>query len=774
MAKVADKYFEVDQWKIIENGFDPDYGQVSESIFSLGNEYMGVRGYFEEGYSGAKLIGSYFNGIYERTKPDYSHYKGIADFTEYMVNSLNWLYAGIEVDGEKLDLATADIEGFVRVLDLKTGLLTRKFVWNTKSGKKIELAFERFLSMTDVEKAAQKIEIKSIDGDAEVNVEMGLDFSQIHNSSKRSMWRSEDSIYKVVDGDVYLGILARTVHTKQKVFGSCRIEADYVNVEEVKEEKIIAAKMQIKLPKNETKTITKIVNNLTLKDGEDKAQFQKKVDSEIEAFGDKGVDDSLATLDYDKMEIETVKWWENVWKHSDIVIEGDDENQQGIRFCIFQLFQTYHGAVKGTNIGAKGLTGEAYNGNAFWDTETYCLPFFLFNNREAAKNLLYFRYKTLDEARKRAEVLDCKGAFYPIATISGKECCNLWQHASLQLQASTAVAYGIWFYEKMFKDDDFMNHYGLEMLIEISRMLATRGDYSQDGKYGYYCVMGPDEFQMMVNNNCYTNYMGKFTLEYTLKKLAETGDEYPEIYKTVTEKVAFTGEEAKEWKNIADNMYIPYDEKTKLFEQNDGFFEMPHVDVDKIPITDFPLYDNWSYDRIYRNDMIKQPDVLMFMLLFNSQFSNEQLRANYEYYEPRCIHESSLSPSVHSILASQLHKEEEAYDFFGFATRMDLDNYNRNTNQGIHTTSIAAAWMNIVYGFGGLRTDGEDISISPSIPKDWNKYSFKIGYDNEIVEVTVSSSQIMLKTQNGKKVQLKVYDELIDIDGKGHICALNA
>ena len=473
---------------------------------------------------------------------------------------------------------------------------------------------------------------------------------------------------------------------------------------------------------------------------------------------------------YDKLEKENIDWWKKVWDSSDITIANDLENQQGIRFCIFQMYQTYHGAVEGTNIGAKGLTGEAYNGNAFWDTETYCLPFFIFNNQEAARNLLYFRYKTLDEARKRAEVLDCKGAFYPIATISGRECCNLWQHASLQLQASTAVAYGVWFYEKMFDDKDFLKKYGLEMLIEISRMLATRGDFNREGKYGYYCVMGPDEFQMMVHNNSYTNYMAKFTLEYTLDKINEIKSEDPDAYKKVAEKVAFDESEMDTWKNIKDNMILLYDDKTKLFEQHDGFFKLPHLDVDSIPISDFPLYDNWSYDRIYRNDMIKQPDVLMFMLLFISKFSQEQLKANYEYYEPCCIHESSLSPSVHSILASQLKKDDEAYDFFGFATRLDLDNYNRNTNQGIHTTSIAAAWMNIVYGFGGLRSDGEKLSVAPSIPKNWGGYSFNISYKGVVIEIKVDKENVYIKTKGDGVVELSVYGKDVEINSEGYKC----
>ncbi len=473
------------------------------------------------------------------------------------------------------------------------------------------------------------------------------------------------------------------------------------------------------------------------------------------------------SFSFDRLYEENAAWWKQTWEKSDIEIQGDEENQQGIRFCVFQMYQTYHGAVKGTNIGAKGLTGEAYNGNAFWDTETYCLPFFLFHDQTAAENLLYFRYETLDEAKKRAMMLDCKGAFYPIATISGRECCNLWQHASLQLQASTAVAYGIWLYEKITGDTTFTSEYGLTILIEICRMLATRGDYNAEHtRYGFYGVMGPDEFQMMVNHNCYTNYMGQFTLRYTLQVLQQMKENAPERLKQVLKQSGLTEEECRDWQEKADAMHIPYDEKRKLFEQHVGYFDLPHIDVDAIPIEEFPLYSHWTYDRIYRNDMIKQPDVLMFLFLFNSRFSRDVLKANYEFYEPRCIHESSLSPSVHSILAAQLGKEQEAFDFFGFATRMDLDNYNRNSGEGLHTTSIAAAWMNIVYGFGGLRSDAETLTLRPTIPEKWDSYRFRIVYRGEILCVHVEKGRVSLQTVNGGSLSLLFYDEPITVTGE--------
>lgn len=758
MAKVADMYFTTDPWKIIEEGFDSQYSTVAESVFSLGNEYMGIRGIMEEGYSGDTLVGSYFNGIYERIMQNKS-YKGITDCSEYMVNSVNWLALDITVNEEKLDLGKVKFEDFKRVLNLKNGVLTRSFTWVLADGKKMEVAFERFLSMEQSKVGAQKIALRPINFSGTATVTMKLDFSTIHKSVGENMWNCEEG---TCEGN-FISILGTTKKTKQQVYSCCVVSgSDVVSEKEFKAEKQIGKTLEVALEEGKTTFIERIAYNIVRKEVEEnpdyaqsKAKFAKEVETAREI---------VSAYSYDALKEENGAWWQRVWEKSDIVIEGDEQNQQGIRFCIFQMYQTYHGTEPGTNIGAKGLTGEAYSGNAFWDTETYCLPFYIFNDLSAAKNLLLFRYITLAEAKLRAASLDCKGAFYPIATISGKECCNLWQHASLQLQASTAVAYGIWFYTKLTGDVDFLADYGLEMLVEISRMLATRGDYTENGtKYSFYCVMGPDEFQMMVNHNFYTNYMGRFTLNYTLEVIEKLKEKDATKVETILSQFGVTQGEQQEWKKIADCMYLPQDKETGLFEQHEGFFKLPHVDVDAIPMEDFPLYHHWSYDRIYRNDMIKQPDVLMAMLLFNSDFTQEQLEKNYEYYEPRCIHESSLSPSVHSILAAQLRKRKEAYDFFGFATRLDLDNYNRNTNEGLHTTSIAAAWMNIIYGFGGMRSDGDTLNFNPSIPEQWSSYSFRITYQGEVIMVKVEPDYVSINTKDGKEISVVVYGKEVKL-----------
>ncbi|WP_239644589.1 glycosyl hydrolase family 65 protein [Enterococcus crotali] len=468
------------------------------------------------------------------------------------------------------------------------------------------------------------------------------------------------------------------------------------------------------------------------------------------------------TISYDEAKRRQEKYWQKMWASLDIQIEGDDLNQQGIRYCIFQLQQTYHGQNPSNNIGAKGLTGESYGGHAFWDTETCCLPFYLLNNLEAAKNLLEFRYQTLPQAKKRANELDCEGACYPIATLNGNEASDLWQHASLQFQPSTGVAYGIWHYLQVSEDTDFLFSHGIEMLIEISRFLRTRGDWSPTGEFGFFGVMGPDEFQLMVNHNAYTNYMAKKTFEYTLATLTEIKETHPKRIEELKQQLTLTDEEQVAWAKCAEKALI-ITEENGLIEQHDGFFKLPHVEINSIPIEDFPLYHNWSYDRIYRNDMIKQPDVLMFQFLYNQDFSLESKRINYDFYEPKTIHESSLSPSIHSILAAELGKEQEAYDFFGFATRMDLDNYNRNTKEGLHTTSIAAAWMNIVYGFGGVRTDGKELLLAPMIPQQWTSYTFKIHYKNSLIEIKVKQESAQFQILEGNPVTVKIYGEQTEI-----------
>lgn len=758
MAKIADLYYKLHPWKVIEEGFDPNRSMVSESIFSLGNEYMGVRGYFEEGFSGEFFQGSYFNGIYEYSdEVNKSAYLGIIDHTHFMVNSVDWLYTRISLDGEALDLNSSAYNDYMRVLDLKEGTLKRSFRWTTKNGKILKISFLRFLNMEQATEGCQRIIFEPVNFSGSINVAMGLDFSILQNYRQRNYWK----IHQKYADSSRAAILGETVSSGQRVFSGFELIGDKLSdCCVLEEEKLIGYHFTVMLQQGTESMVDKLVTNLVEKnEGIANEELWNKGLSGLAKQREKGLDQALAL---------NIQSWEQIWNRFDIEIDGDEKNQQGIRFCIFQMQQTYHGQNPGNNIGAKGLTGEAYNGHAFWDTETYCLPFYLFNNLTAAKNLLEFRYGKLDKAMERARMLDGEGACFPLATLNGEEACDLWQHASLQFQPSTGVAYGIWHYAHLSGDLDFLYGHGAEMLLQISRFLRTRGSWDGSGEhFGFYAVMGPDEFHMMVNNNSYTNYMAKKTFEYTVKVIRAMKAEAPEKLTVLKGKLNFTEEELLELKCCGEKMLILTDPETGVYEQHEGYFSLPHINIHDIPIEDFPLYHHWSYDRIYRYDMIKQPDVLMFQFLYNSDFSYESKRANYEYYEPRCIHESSLSPSIHSVLASELQKHQEAFEFFGFATRMDLDNYNRNTREGLHTTSLAGAWVNIVYGFGGLRSDGELLSLSPSIPESWNSYSFRIVYRTGILSVKVEKEKVTLTVLNDRKIKVCVYDKIYELDGGG-------
>ena len=738
MGKVSNMYLTVDPYLIIEDGYHKERHQVSESIFSLANEYMGVRDFFEEGISDTpQLIGTYFNGIIENSLEDTpSAYKGVVKRSHFTINSVNFFKCKLSVDGEVLDLNTSTFTDFRRVLDMNSGLLTREFNWIVK-GNNIKIKFFRILDMVDCESAYQRISLES-DKDVRVHLTLYLDNSIVHWGT-HCYW----DVVSFINKRGLYGVNAKTISTHQSL--SCVMSVNKKAHSIVTKDKELSAHYYLDLKANEVQNIDRHIAIVIDKNSDERIkELEKK---------------SISIINQNKSFEETLKsnteYFKEVWKKSDIEIDGNDIDQQGIRYCLFQLEQNYHGYAEDNNIGAKGLTGEAYSGHAFWDSETYCLPYYLFSNQKSAMNLLMFRYHTLEEAKKRALDLDCVGACYPIATRNGKEACSLWQHASCQFQPTTAVGYAIFHYMNIYQDHEFMQKYGLEMMLEICKFLLSRGQYNPERThFGYYGVMGPDEFQLMVNNNTYTNFMAKKMFEYLFSLLDSKKYKTEELLK----KCGYSKELLEQMHEASEKMLILYDEKSKLFEQHDGYYKLPHIDIHSIPVTDFPLYSHWSYDRIYRNDIIKQPDVLMFMFLYPSEFTFEQKKANYEFYEPRCIHESSLSPSIHSIFASELKKDKEALDFFSFATRLDLDDYNRNTLEGLHMTSIAAAWMNIVYGFLGLKSDKEIISINPSLPSRWNKYAVNIYYRNRKMRISVHKNRIHFSLE-GEPIEIIVYDK---------------
>ena len=455
MAKIADKYLSVDPWKIIEDGFHADKSRVSESLFSLANEHMGVRGYFDEGYSGDHLIGCYLNGIYEEHNLlEPTVYKGISNRICFMVNTVDWLYTRIAMGDEVLDLHLSRFSDFRRELDFRTGELRREFVWNAKSGRRVKVAFSRFLSMPEFELGFQRITLTPLNFSGPVSLTWGMDFSVMHEIYRHNFWDcprkfSQDGVWAIQG-------VSRNIH--HAVFaGSAILSGAPAQTESLVEGQRVGCRFEAELAENREYRLERVTAMSTARRPQSGAdESWSRGMARLEQAGKMHYSDALEA---------NTRYWQEFWTKSDITIEGDPETQQGIRFCIFQMQQTYRGAVPGTNIGAKGLTGEAYNGNTFWDTETYCLPFYLFSNPQAARALIDFRYKTLPQALERAQGSGLPGACYPIATIDGTESCTLWQHASLQFQPTTAVAYAIWHYVKITGDTAFLYAKGVELLV---------------------------------------------------------------------------------------------------------------------------------------------------------------------------------------------------------------------------------------------------------------------------------------------------------------------
>ncbi len=755
MAKIAKKFLSTDPWIIEEKGFHPKSAKVAESIFSLGNEFMGVRGYFEEGCSIDRFVGSFFNGIFEEEPINHPVcYNGFPKRFHFMLNSVDWLYTRIKAGDEQLDLGKSRFSNFVRSVDLREGILRRSFIWHAKAGD-IKVEFERLTSMVRPQLGIQRITLSSLGYSGAIEVKLGLDFSNFQHSRGKCFW----STIRKDHSSEGAAIMARTLKSAQKVFSSMKILAPAnASAMDGSGEQIISRTFKMKLSKNATACFSRIVANYTDKSGSRNDDFWNRSMKSAMA---------LQKQSYESIRSKHVEYWRNIWSEQDIEIEGDPDNQQGVRFGIFQMHQTYHGVDPSLNVSAKGLTGEEYHGHTWWDTETYCLPFYIFNNPIAAKNLLEYRYLRLPQAKQRAIEKGCRGARYPMETIDGTEACSVWQHGDLEIHVPVAVAYGIWHYCHLTNDNNFLYGHGIEMLLEISRYYASRGGWAQlTGEYGFWCVMGPDEFHMMAHNNCYTNFMVKKSFEYTLSVLDEMKKNAPAKLAAIVRKLALKKEEMRDWKRMAEKMRVPQNKKTGVYEQHDGYFDMPHLEVDKIKPEEFPLYHNWAYYKLFRTDMIKQPDAMLILYFYSQDFSDKVKKANFEFYEPRCSHESSLSPGVHSIMAAELGMHDKAYSYWGHAARLDLDDYNNNTNQGLHTTSMAAAWMNVVYGFGGLRTDGKCLSFRPSLPKKWKSFKFSLRYLGRILNVKVDRRTVSLDISGNGAIKIEVFGKAYSIGAK--------
>ena len=487
-------------------------------------------------------------------------------------------------------------------------------------------------------------------------------------------------------------------------------------------------------------------------------------DSEKESFNDiikKECDNALKAGFIDLCK-ENIAEWNKIWECSDIVINGDVKSQQAIRFNIFQLNQTFNGNDPSLNIGPKGFTGEKYGGVTYWDTEAYCVPFYLgTKDTDVAKNLLNQRYNQLENAIKNAEKIGLNhgAALYPMVTVNGEECHNEWEITFEEIHRNAAIAQAIKKYITFTDDFEFLENKGIKILIAISRFWKQRVNFSSLlNKYVILGVTGPNEYENNIDNNWYTNYSAKWCLKYTIYQLSEIAKRSNRSNEFLYKENGLSRDEISSWKKIIENIHLPYSKDLNVFIQNDGFLNKDLKPINYIPQSQRPINQNWSWDRILRSPYIKQADVLQGFYFFEDDFSKTELVNNFKFYEQFTVHESSLSACIHSILASKINNIDKAYDYFIRASRLDLDDYNKEIKQGLHITSMGGSWMSIVEGFAGLRIKNDKIYFDTKIPKQWESYSFKVNIKNRKIEIKIDQKSTSAKLISGDKINLTIND----------------
>jgi maltose phosphorylase len=707
-------YIKPDNWSIIEEGFDVERVKSSESLFSIGNGAMGQRANFEETYSGETFQGSYIAGIYYPDKTKVGWWKnGYPKYFAKVLNAPNWIGIDVQINEENLDLNTCtEVKNFRRELNMKEGWYNRSFEATLKNGTEIAVNIRRFLSLDLDEAGIIKYEITPLNKDAKIVYKPYIDAGVTNEDAnwEEKFW--EPLEVKKGTNEAFVTAQTFKTHFKVTTFMHNTIFANGENVH-ISPSTIDSTSDKVQftygtiIAKGQTSSIQKIGGyTVSLNHENTLAAAEKTIKAAV-------------NLGYNALLQNQIDAWAKIWEMSDITIDGDVKAQQGIRFNIFQLNQTYLGKDSRLNIGPKGFTGEKYGGSTYWDTEAYCIPFYMATkDQQVARNLLTYRFNQLDKAIENAkDNLGFKNgaALYPMVTMNGEECHNEWEITHEEIHRNGAIAFAIYNYYRYTGDYSYIPEKGLEVLIGIARFWHQRASFSKEkNQFVILGVTGPNEYENNINNNFYTNYIAKWCIDYASEQIKKIALEYPADHKRILEKVSLMANEIQEWKKVADNMYFPTSKELGVYLQQDGFLDKDLVPVKDLDRSQRPINQKWSWDRVLRSPYIKQADVLQCFYFFEDHFSKEELKRNFEFYESFTVHESSLSPCVHSIQAAVLDKMDMAYTFYLRTSRLDLDDYNKEVEEGCHITSMAGTWMSIVEGFGGMRIKNDQLFLRKS------------------------------------------------------------
>lgn len=752
-------------WKLTKFELDNPNLLINESLLSLGNGYLGVRGNFEEGYKdGFKSIrGTYINAFHDETEITYGEkLYGFPGIQQKILNVIDAQTIDIYIEDERFSLFEGEVVVCERNLHMNAGYAERIVHWISPKGKEVKIHFRRIVSFVSKELFGIDIQIEEITPVQQVKIVSTV------NGDVSNYVDQDDP--RVASG-----------HAKRLHIADVRQEGQFSIVKNITYATALevacvsTSSVQAEHYQHDSKLTDSAVEETYVCSGDGAFRFTKyNVYTDSIRHGENVAEEGMEILgrlyekSFEELLTEQQTYMDQYWEMSDVVIEGDERIQEGLRFNLYQLLQSV-GKDPASNISAKGLSGEGYEGHYFWDTEIYISPVFLMTNPEIAKNLLLHRYSILDDARQRAKEMGHeKGALFPWRTITGPESSAFFPAGTAQYHISADIAYSYIQYYLATKDEAFMKGYMAEVLFETARLWADTG-HMHNGEFRIDDVTGPDEYTCIVNNNYYTNVMAKHNLLWAVKiyRLMERTDS--ERLRQLAAQLELTETEVNTWQSAGENMYLPYDETYKINAQDDSFLQKARWDLKNTPPEKFPLLLHYHPLTLYRYQVLKQADTVLAHFLLEDEQDFETIKNSFDYYEQITTHDSSLSFCVYSIMASKLGYKEKAYEYFSETVRLDLDNTHKNTKDGLHMANMAGAWLGIVYGFAGLRLKENGISLAPSLPAEWNSLEFRLQYQGRVIKVhknrestfyTLLQGDGLSIIHDGEKIDLKSGEEL--------------
>ncbi|MDO5499991.1 MAG: glycosyl hydrolase family 65 protein [Propionibacteriaceae bacterium] len=764
--------FPLDEWRLVETDYDAGDLGTTETLFAVGNGYIGMRGNPEEGRP-AYSHGTYVNGFHETWPIRHAEdAHGFARIGQTIVNVPDAKVLKIYVDDEPLVLPLADIDAYERTLDFRQGVLRRRLIWRTSAGKRVQITTTRLVSFTQRHLTIMTMTIQMLSGDAPIVVSSQLvnrqdgrdDYSVMTKTAEGSDPRKAEAVdrrilepqsqwcgdgrllvsYRAADSGMTIAVGAdHTMVTENHYTESSSAEADHA-----KHVYKINAKQGVPIQ------IEKLVAYHTSR-GAPVRELADRCQRTLERARETGVE---------AINDDQVEWLERFWNECDVEIPGQPALQQAIRWNLFQLAQAAARA-EGQGIAAKGVTGSGYSGHYFWDTEIYVLPFLTYTMPQAARCALRFRYTMLDAARKRASEMAALGALFPWRTINGEEASAYYAAGTAQYHIDADISYALMKYVRATDDQDFLHHEGADILVETARFWADLGFWRSNGddEFHIHSVTGPDEYTTVVNDNLFTNVMARDNLQTAAQTIRMLQDQQPEVYARLASRLNFDFAEVEEWERCAEAMFIPYDERINVHPQDAHFLEREVWDLAQTPREKLPLMLNYHPLVLYRFQVLKQADVVMALFLQGNMFSLEEKQADFEYYDPITTGDSTLSAVVQSIIAAETGYPELALRYFYSGLFVDLDDRHRNTADGVHVASTGGVWSALAYGFGGMRDHGGRITFDPRLPAEWDELRFRVRLVDSRLHVRVSQETMRLEVVSGPAVKVSVRGEDVTV-----------